>query len=180
MNIRRVCIICILIVIVMAIILTVKVMALEEEIEEITVSKEPIETKVELPVITGEPEVLEIEELKKRPKQEDVELLAKLIQAESGATWCGDEMQLAVGSVVLNRVESPLYPDRLEDVIYQPGQYSTAKHLKAVTPSERAMSNAEYLLMNGSTIDTDYLYQANFKQGVEVMQIQNLYFGKHK
>lgn len=180
MNIRRVLVICVLITIIMAVILALKVKALEEEIESITVSKEPIETEISLPVITGEPEVLTIKELQKRPKQEDVELLAKLIQAESGATWCGDELQLAVGSVVLNRVSSPLYPNSMSDVIYQPGQYSTAKSLKSVTPSDRARTNAEYLLINGSTIDTDYLYQANFKQGIEIIKIQNLYFGKHK
>ena len=33
------------------------------------------------------------------------------------------EQQVAVGAVVLNRMESELYPDDMEDVIYQSGQF---------------------------------------------------------
>ena len=50
----------------------------------------------------------------------DVALLAALLQCEAG----GYEGMLAVATVVMNRVESPAYPNTLRDVIYQPGQFA--------------------------------------------------------
>ncbi|MBD5458936.1 MAG: cell wall hydrolase [Lachnospiraceae bacterium] len=49
-------------------------------------------------------------------------LLANLIYCEAGAeSYSG---QVAVGSVVINRVLSSVYPDTIIGVIYQPGQFS--------------------------------------------------------
>ena len=111
---------------------------------------------------------------------DDLELLSKIIDAESGSDWCSDTMQLYVGSVVLNRIKSDSFPDDMESVIYQKGQYSTASRLSEVTPSERARENAEYLLINGSVLDEKYVFQANFKQGKDIIKEQNMYFGKEK
>lgn len=53
---------------------------------------------------------------------EDVELLACIIQCEAdGEPYEG---KLAVGSVVLNRVDSSSFPNTIMGVIYQPGQFS--------------------------------------------------------
>ena len=55
----------------------------------------------------------------------DLYLLAKLIYSESrGEPYVG---QVAVGAVVLNRVENPGFPNTLEGVIYQPWAF-TALH----------------------------------------------------
>ena len=43
--------------------------------------------------------------------EEDLDLLARLITAEMGASWVSDEMQLYVGSVVINRMNHELFPD---------------------------------------------------------------------
>ncbi|MBR7071545.1 MAG: spore cortex-lytic enzyme [Clostridia bacterium] len=52
----------------------------------------------------------------------DYDLLARIISAESrGETYLG---QVAVGAVVLNRVEHPSFPDTLSGVIYQNGAFS--------------------------------------------------------
>lgn len=52
----------------------------------------------------------------------DVELLAKLIAAEArGESYKG---QVAVGAVVLNRVEHSSFPDSIAGVIYQKGAFS--------------------------------------------------------
>lgn len=52
----------------------------------------------------------------------DIELLAKLIAAEArGETYVG---QVAVGAVVLNRVEHASFPDTIAGVIYQKGAFS--------------------------------------------------------
>ena len=52
----------------------------------------------------------------------DVDLLAKIISAESrGEPYQG---QVAVGAVILNRIEHPSFPNTLAGVIYQPGAVS--------------------------------------------------------
>ena len=52
----------------------------------------------------------------------DLDLLARLISAEArGEPYEG---QVAVGAVVLNRVEHPSFPDSVAAVIYQPGAFS--------------------------------------------------------
>ncbi len=52
----------------------------------------------------------------------DVELLARLISAEArGEPYAG---QVAVGAVVLNRVESPAFPNSMSGVIYQSGAFT--------------------------------------------------------
>ena len=52
----------------------------------------------------------------------DLQLLARLISAEArGEPYTG---QVAVGAVVLNRVEHPSFPNSISGVIYQPGAFS--------------------------------------------------------
>ncbi|MGN0571432.1 MAG: spore cortex-lytic enzyme [Candidatus Fimenecus sp.] len=52
----------------------------------------------------------------------DVYLLAKVIAAEArGESYVG---QVAVGAVILNRVEHSSFPDSIAGVVYQPGAFS--------------------------------------------------------
>jgi len=52
----------------------------------------------------------------------DVSLLARLISAEArGEPYSG---QVAVGAVVLNRVDSPIFPNTISGVIYQSGAFT--------------------------------------------------------
>lgn len=52
----------------------------------------------------------------------DVNLLAKVISAESrGEPYVG---QVAVGAVILNRIDHPSFPNTLSAVVYQPGAFS--------------------------------------------------------
>jgi spore germination cell wall hydrolase CwlJ-like protein len=55
---------------------------------------------------------------------EEEELFAALIYCEAGGE--SYEGQLAVASVVVNRINSSRFPDNLVDVIYQKGQFSPA------------------------------------------------------
>lgn len=88
---------------------------------------EPVEIKVE-PTYT----------------EEELDLLSRLIFAEVGCEWIPDDIQLYVGSVVLNRVESDLFPDNIYDVIYAKGQYSpTWSGAINNTPDERTIANAK-------------------------------------
>lgn len=52
----------------------------------------------------------------------DYELLARIISAEArGEPYSG---QVAVGAVILNRIEHPSFPDTLSGVVYQKGAFS--------------------------------------------------------
>ncbi len=52
----------------------------------------------------------------------DVQLLARAINGEArGESYEG---QVAVGAVILNRVESPNFPNSIAGVIYQPGAFT--------------------------------------------------------
>ena len=54
-----------------------------------------------------------------RPSPDEVDLLARLITAEAdGEPYEG---KVAVGAVVLNRIDSPSFPKSIKDVIYQTG-----------------------------------------------------------
>lgn len=115
-----------------------------------------------LPVAAQEPVVEE-----PPYSEEDLDLLSRLITAEMGASWVPDEIQLYVGSVVLNRLHSDLYPgETIYEVIYQDGQYSpTWTGAINNTPDERTIENAKRLLTDGSILPENVVFQANFKQG---------------
>jgi spore germination cell wall hydrolase CwlJ-like protein len=55
---------------------------------------------------------------------DEVTLLAAIIECEAGTV--DYDLMLAVGAVVMNRVNSSLYPDNIFDVIYQKGQFTPA------------------------------------------------------
>lgn len=64
----------------------------------------------------------------------DLELLARLVYLEArGEPYEG---QVAVAEVVLNRVLSDRFPDTVEEVIYQTGQFTPASYLESTTPGE--------------------------------------------
>ena len=55
-------------------------------------------------------------------QQNSAALLARVISAEArGEPYSG---QVAVGAVILNRVEHPSFPDTLPGVVYQPGAFT--------------------------------------------------------
>lgn len=56
---------------------------------------------------------------------DDLTLMAAIIYCEAGAEPY--ETQLAVGAVIMNRLQSSKYPNTLYDVIYQKGQFTPAR-----------------------------------------------------
>ena len=93
----------------------------------------------------------------------DLWYLSRIIQQEAG--YCSQEMMEGVGSVVLNRVADDRFPDTIEGVITQPGQYSTLAMLDSQEPTQEAINVAVDLLENGSKLPADIVWQANFSQG---------------
>lgn len=95
---------------------------------------------------------------------DDLYILAHLLAGECQS--CPDEEQLYVGSVVLNRVASSHYPDSIEEVVFQKGQYScTWDGNYYREPTEANWANAEWLLENGSVLPENVVYQSGGKQG---------------
>lgn len=116
--------------------------------------------------IETEPEVDEYE----------VDLLAHLIYCESESL--GATAMYYTGSVVLNRVSSDNYPDTIYNVIHQKGQYACISN-GAInrTPSDEAFEIARDLLVNGSVLPSNVVYQAEFVQGSSIYTtIGNTYY----
>lgn len=82
--------------------------------------------------------------------QEDtgsLDLLARLISAEArGEPYEG---QVAVGAVVLNRVEHPSFPSSIAEVIYQPGAFSCLDDGQFDEPVAESAYRAAQDAMNG-------------------------------
>lgn len=72
----------------------------------------------------------------------DIYLLAKVIEAEArGESYIG---QVAVGAVVLNRVESASFPDTISGVVYQSGAFSAVTDSNwSVTPTATSRKAAQ-------------------------------------
>ena len=96
--------------------------------------------------------------------EEDLYWLSHVICGE--AQCYSRECQIAVGSVVLNRVNSDRYPDTLEGVITQRHQYACYRDGNFHrTPTETNIEVARELLMYGSQLPANVYFQAQFKQG---------------
>lgn len=106
----------------------------------------------------------------------EIELLARLVNAEAGDA--SEETQIAVASVILNRVNSDKFPDTISEVIYQSGQYTTVSGSRFnETPNESSMESAAYVYQNGSQIPSNVLYQSLEAQGSGVWkQLEGNYF----
>lgn len=94
---------------------------------------------------------------------DDLWYMSHTVQAEAG--YCEREMQEGVASVIMNRVNSDLFPNSVMECILQPGQYSTASYLSTQEPTEQVIDVCIDILENGSKYPETVLYQANFVQG---------------
>lgn len=94
-------------------------------------------------------------------------LLSKIVHAEAGSNWLTEEHRQLVASVVLNRVDSPEFPNSMYDVIHQKGQYSSAgsSYFKNMNPSRACVFSALSVIAGGSIAPADVIFQSNFKQG---------------
>lgn len=95
---------------------------------------------------------------------DDLYLLAKVMYAEAGSDWLTDEHQRLVGSVVLNRVVSPEFPNTMLEVLNQPGQYygANSAYFNSLLPDERTVLNALFLLEHGSIAPASVVFQSNY------------------
>lgn len=97
--------------------------------------------------------------------EDDLYTLSHIIQCEAGN--CQREMMEGVGSVVLNRVADPRFPNTITEVVNQSGQYTPVASgaFASAQPTELVMEVAIDLLEWGSKFPPEVVWQANFPQG---------------
>ena len=84
--------------------------------------------------------------------QNDLFWLSRVIQRESGNQSL--EGQMSVGSVVLNRVADPIFPDTVEGVLAQKNQFTTyASGVLAATEPTQSSTIAAKLVMDGGEVE---------------------------
>ena len=131
----------------------------------------------------GRPFVISYEDTEEQIAEEillgDMELVAQLVEAEAG-NQCFDG-KCAIVDVLLNRLESPDFPNTMEEVIFQEGQFSVITNgafdkaawnmqesdYKAVAYEYEMHSNKTWLYFNNTE---------NVSGSGEICQIGDHYF----
>ncbi len=91
--------------------------------------------------------------------ENEAALLARIISAEArGEPYEG---QVAVGAVILNRVEHPSFPNTIYGVIYQPGAFSCLADGQADQPVADSARRAARDALNGSDPSGGAIYYFN-------------------
>ena len=117
---------------------------------------------------------------------EEYELLARLVTAE--AEDQGVKAQYMVACVIMNRIKSNLFPDKLEDVIWQdePVKQFTSmwngrfEHCRTTSECYAAI---DYLLEYGNVLPDTVLYftsEGYLPGTIPYMQVNQLYFSRQK
>lgn len=89
----------------------------------------------------------------------EVALLARVISAEArGEPYIG---QVAVGAVILNRVEHPSFPATIAGVVYQPGAFSCMLDGQIDQPVAESSVRAAREALNGSDPTEGAIYYFN-------------------
>lgn len=149
--------------------------------QETKPEQSPTPTPTSEPVVEPEPEV----------NERDLEMLACAIYGEAGADACSDKCRYYVGDVILNRVDDERFPDTIEGVLMQEGQYGSYYWTGIIWPEraqyeteteavQRAYDTAKALLTgeHSDIYGQGYIWQAEFKQGTDAIYLDGLYFGR--
>ena len=89
----------------------------------------------------------------------DAVLLARVISAEArGEPYAG---QVAIGAVILNRVEHPAFPNTISGVVYQPGAFTCLTDGQFNQPVADSAVQAAKEALNGSDPSGGAIYYFN-------------------
>ena len=110
---------------------------------------------------------------------EEIELLGRIVQLE-----CGHDIQeskCATIETIFNRIFDPRYPNTLEEVLSQKGQFSTWKNrnISKATPTNDTY-NCINMVLNGQTnvLEMDNMKFNNKPIGKNPIKIGAQYYGK--
>ena len=110
-------------------------------------------------------------------RQEEIKLLAEVIYHEN---WHTDKEHLAAyytGAVVMNRVNSKAWPDTVEKVLYQKGQYSTTKLFFTKEIPAECYEMARDIYKNGTPdVPENVIFQAMRPLGKTWKRVNTDYF----
>lgn len=101
---------------------------------------------------------------------EEIRLLSQIMAAESGPNW-PDCYIMMIGEVVLNRVESPEWPNTISAVLHQYGQYEPVADgsIENIVPRENVVRLALRLLQGERAwYDESIMWQSLEPQGEQV------------
>lgn len=118
---------------------------------------------------------------------EELNMLALVIYQEAGADYCSDETRLMVGTVVMNRIEDPRFPDTMHEVVTEKRAYGRLHWTGAVWPArasypeeshavERAYTIAKRILLGERTLPDDVIFQSEYIMGDIVAHSDGMYF----
>lgn len=120
---------------------------------------------------------------------QDIEYLAMAIYQVAGADYISDETRLMVGTVIMNRVADPRFPDTIYGVLTAKKDPFGKFHLTGMVWSERADTVEEWhavdrawdcaiqVLSGYRSFDASVVWLANFEQGSYVVAYQDgIYF----
>lgn len=88
--------------------------------------------------------------------EEEKEMFATIIFLEGGGE--SYECQLAIGSVILNRLMNGHWGNTLEDVLYAKNQFTPAHRISSTTPRDTQRQVVEQLLTEGTTLPYYVMY----------------------
>jgi hypothetical protein len=112
-------------------------------------------------------------------EQEALDIVARGVQGEAGA--CPWMHQVAVAAVVVNRVNSPYFPDTVREVVAAPGQYTTL-YLSGFDKTSRQCYEAAKKALDGeSGVPEDVIWQSEYPYlGTEIWLVSKVDTGWYK
>lgn len=128
--------------------------AAESGTPEGTVGEEPVIVQAMEPVQTMEPMVRE----GRYPALTDREreLIARVVYLEARGEPA--EGQQAVAEVILNRVAAENFPDSVESVVHQKGQFATAERIEEAAPGEAQYKAVDDAIYGEPVLPADVVY----------------------
>lgn len=140
-------------------------------------------------IATEPPTEPETEPTEEEPQYtaEELEMLALVIYQEAGADYCSDDTRLMVGTVVMNRIADPRFPDTMYEVVTEELAYGRLHWTgivwppRAIRPAEahavkRAYAIAERILLGERTLPEDVIFQSEYIMGEIVAVSDGFYF----
>lgn len=111
--------------------------------------------------------------------ESDIDILAKLVWIEARGE--SDIGQQAVAEVVMNRVKHHAFPNTINEVIFQKGQFTDAAKISYVSATEKEYKNVK-MVLNAETdiLSDEVVYFSTAPQNNKIYKIiGNHYFNKY-
>lgn len=107
-------------------------------------------------------------------QEEALNIIAKVVRYEADPQWCEWEHSVAVAAVVINRVNSPYFPNSVKAVVAAPGQYLEA-YTRDFSETPRLCYEVAKAALDGEhDVPSDCYWQDCTIQGVSIWKAFHL------